>query len=138
MANRKESAADIRVSVDDDTDVVVSRLQLTKDIDVEQLGGSGKMIPDHYSINQITYQGTMELNGNKLDLQDKFFDDNGIPIVADAITVTHMDGTSTSYQEIIVTSEGWEMNEGESTTTTYEFIAMGKSHAGTVDTNPQQ
>lgn len=137
MATRKESAADIRVSIDDDTDVVVSRLQLTKDIDVEQLGGSGKMIPDHYSINQITYQGTMELNGNKLDLQEQFFDENGIPIVADGITVTHQNGESTAYTEVIVTSEGWEMNEGESTTTTYEFIAMGREHGGVVDTNPQ-
>lgn len=137
MATRKESAADIRVSVSDETDVVVSRLQLTKDIDVEQLGGSGKMIPDHYSINQITYQGTMELNGNKLDLQDHFFDDNGIPIVADSIVVTHADGGKTMFTEIIVTSEGWEMNEGESTTTTFEFIAMGRYGDGTLDSNPE-
>lgn len=137
MANRKESASDIVVSVDDETDITVERLTLTKEIDIEQIYGSNNTLPDGYAINQISYQGTMELQGNRLDLQELFFDSNGIPVEVE-ITITHFDDTTTTYSEVLATSEGWEMSDGESTTTTYEFMAMGKSHAGRTDTDPQQ
>lgn len=136
MAQRKESAADIRVSVGDENDVVVERLTLTKDIDVTEVYGSGATLPHGYAINEVSYQGTIECVGNRLDLQEYFFDDNGIPTVLEAIVVTHMNDESTSYTEVIVTSEGYEMSAGEPTTTSYEFMAMGKEHAGTVDNDP--
>lgn len=136
MATRKESAADIRVSVGSENDVVVERLTVTKDIDVEEVYGSGRTLPDGYAINQVSYQGTIECVGNRLDLQDHFFNNNGIPVVLAAIVITHMNDESTSLTEVIVTSEGYEMSAGETTTTTYEFLAMGKEHAGTVDNDP--
>lgn len=136
MADRKESAADIVVSVGSENDVVVERLTLTKEIDIETIYGSNRVLPDGYAINQVSYQGTMELQGNRLDLEDQLFDDNGIPKEV-SITITHFDDTSTTFSEVLATSEGWEMSSGESTTTTFEFMAMGKSHDGNVDTEPQ-
>lgn len=135
MADRKESAADIVVSVEDREDVVVEQLSVTKEIDIETIYGSGRTLPDGYSINQISYQGSMELQGNKLDLQDVLFDDNGIPNEV-TVNITHFDDTLTSFTEVLATNEGWEMSSGESTTTSYEFIAMGKEHAGQVDSEP--
>lgn len=135
MADRKESAADIVVSVEDREDVVVEQLSVTKEIDIETIYGSGRTLPDGYSINQISYQGSMELQGNKLDLQDVLFDDNGIPNEV-TINITHFDDTLTSFTGVLATNEGWEMSSGESTTTSYEFIAMGKEHAGQVDSEP--
>jgi hypothetical protein len=125
MARRKESAADIRVSVGDGTDIVVERLTLNKNIDVEQIYGSGRLMPDGYSINEVSYEGTMELQGNRLDLEDQLFDNNGVPVEVN-ITVTHSNGTATTYQEVIATSEGYEVSAGETTTTTFEFMAMSK------------
>lgn len=135
MADRKESAADIIVSVGDDNDVVVERLTATKEIDIETIYGSGRTLPDSYSINQISYQGTMELVGDKLDLERELFDENGIPKEA-TITITHMDGQTTRFSEVLVTSDGYEMNSGESTTTTFEFIAMGRGHGQNEDFDP--
>lgn len=135
MADRKESAADIVVSVEDREDVVVEQLSVTKEIDIETIYGSGRTLPDGYSINQISYQGSMELQGNKLDLQDVLFDGNGLPEGV-TINITHFDETLTSFTEVLATNEGWEMSSGESTTTSYEFIAMGKEHAGQVDSEP--
>lgn len=126
MANRKETAADIRVSVGNENDVVVERLSLTKDVGVEVTGGSGRTLPEGYGITDIRYEGSMELIGNKKDLEDQFFNSNGIPVVLDAITITHLDGSATSYTEILVTSEGYEMQSEQTTTTSFEFIAMGK------------
>jgi hypothetical protein len=39
---------------------------------------------------------------------------------------------------VLATSEGWELNAGESTTTTFDFMAMGKSHDGQRDSEPSE
>lgn len=139
MADRIESAADITVSVDSETgnikDIAVERLSVNKNIDIESIYGSGRMLPDGYAINQISYEGTIELIGNRYALETHFFDDNGIPEEF-TITITHMDGGSTVFTECLATSEGYEMNSGESTTTTYEIVAMGKEKNGNPDKNP--
>jgi len=126
MANRKESAADITVSVGEDTEVVVETLSLTKEIDIEEIYGSGKAFPDGYAINQVSFKGSMELMGNRLDLEETLFDDAGIPVEFN-ITVTHFDGSSTKFKQCLTISDGWEMNQGESTTTSFELIAMDRS-----------
>lgn len=136
MADRKESAADIRVSIGDDTNVVVESLSLTKDIDIETIYGSGRTLPHGYSINQISYEGSVELQGNRLDLEETLFDSNGIPVET-TINVTHFDDTLTSFTQVLAVSDGYEMNAGESTTTTFEIIAMGKETDGRRDSEPQ-
>lgn len=135
MAERKESAADITISVGDESDIVVEQFSATKEIDIETIHGSGRVLPAGYSINSISYQGSMELQGNRLDMEDQLFDENGVPLEA-TINITHFNGELTSFTQVLATSEGYEMSAGESTTTTFEFVAMGKEHAGTVDTEP--
>lgn len=135
MVDRTESAADIHVALGNENEIVVQRMTLSKDIDVETIHGSGRFFPDSYALNQASYQGTFELAGDKMDLEEQLFDDNGVPIEA-TVNVTHFDGGLTSYTPIIVTSEGYEMNDGESTTTTFEFVAFGREHDGRVDTEP--
>jgi hypothetical protein len=135
MATRKESAADITVTVGEE-EVVVETLSVTKNVDVDTIYGSGQTLPDGFAINQVSYEGDMSCKGNKLDLDEKFFDSNGIPKVLDAITISHHDGSSTSLQEIIVTTEGYEMSSGETTDTSYEFLAMKKARDGQADTDP--
>lgn len=137
MPDRKESAADITVSVGDDSEVVVERLSYTKEIEISTIYGSGRKLPDGYSIDQISYQGTMELQGDKLDLDEVLFDENGIPVEVE-ITITHQDGGATTLEPVLATSEGWEMNAGETTTTTFEYMAMGKSHDGRIDQEPTE
>lgn len=131
MATRKESAADITITVGEE-EVVVETLSITKNIDVETIYGSGQTLPGGYAINQVSYEGDMTLKGEKFDLEDKFFD-GGVPKVADGITISHYDGTSTSFNDVIVTSEGYEMNSGETVETTFEFVAMSRSRDGDVE-----
>lgn len=135
MADRKESAADISVSLGNNTNIVVERLSVTKNIDISTIYGSGRVLPDAYSIDQISYQGNMELMGNKLDLEDELFDDNGIPKEA-TLNITHFNDDLTSFTEVLATSEGYEMSAGETTTTSFDFIAMGKSTASGTDNEP--
>lgn len=135
MADRKESAADITISVGGESDVVVEQLSVTKDISITTIHGSGRTFPHGYSIDEISYQGSMELQGNKLDLEDELFDGNGIPVEA-TINITHFNGELTSFTQVLATSDGYESNAGETTTTTFEFVAMGREQAGQVDTEP--
>jgi hypothetical protein len=139
MVSRKESAADIVVSVGEDfPEVVVESLSVTKNVDVDTIYGSGQTLPDGYAINRVSYEGSMSCKGNRQDLDQAFFDDNGIPKVLGAITVTHLDGGDTAFYDIIVTSEGYEVNSGETVETSYEFLAMSKSIEGNKDTDPTQ
>lgn len=137
MANRKESAADITVTVGEE-EVVVESLSVTKNVDVDTIYGSGQTLPDGYAINQVSYEGDMTCMGQRMDLEDKFFDENGIPKVLDAITITHYDGSSTSLQDILLTSEGYETSAGETVETSFEFIAMKKARDGTADRDPTE
>jgi hypothetical protein len=137
MTTRKESAADITVSVGDE-EVVVETLTVNKSVDVETIYGSGQTLPDGYSINQVSYDGDMTCKGNRQDLEQTFFDENGIPIVLDAITITHADGGTTVFYEVILTSDGYEMNSGETVETSFEFISMRKGRDGSVDTDPTE
>jgi hypothetical protein len=135
MTTRKESAADIVVSVGDE-EVVVETLSVNKNVDVETIYGSGQTLPDGYSINEVSYDGDMTCKGDRQDLESKFFDGNGIPKVLDSITITHLDGGTTTILEVIVTSDGYEMNAGETVETSFEFIAMKKGYGGNVDADP--
>lgn len=127
--------ADVVFSVGDENDVVVEQFSATKEIDIETIYGSNRTLPDGYAINEVSYQGQMELQGNRLDLEDQLFDSDGIPEEG-VIAMTHFNGESSSFTGVLATSEGWEGNAGEATTTTFEFIAMRKEYAGDSDQEP--
>jgi hypothetical protein len=126
MADRKESAADVRVVLSSGGEIIVERMTATKDIEITTIYGSGRTLPDAYSVDQISYEGTMELQGDKTDLEDDLFDDNGVPVEV-TITITHLDDSATAFEQVLATSEGYELDAGETTTTSFDFIAMNKN-----------
>ncbi|WP_229380150.1 hypothetical protein [Haloterrigena salifodinae] len=123
---------------EDHPEVVVESLSVTKNVDIETIYGSGKTLPEGYAINQVSYEGSMSCKGNRQDLDSAFFDSNGIPQVLGSITITHLDGGETAFYDILVTSEGYEVNSGETVETSYEFIAMSKSIGGEKDSDPSK
>jgi len=133
MAERKESAADIKIQVGSER-LDVTQLSVTKDIGVEEIYGAGNMMPAGYAINQISYSGDFTVPGDRLELEDTFFDSDGVPETGATITITHRGGNSTTFNDVLVTSEGYEMNDGEVTETSYEFLAMSKGN----DTEPTE
>ncbi len=131
MVDRKEAAADIVVNVGNEQ-VAVEQLSFTKEIEIDTIYGAGNIIPSGYAITEISYAGNMSIKGNKKDLEDKFFDENGVPEILSSITVTHLDGGSTSFDSALVTNQGYEVTSGETVETEFEWIAMSKDE----DTNP--
>ncbi len=131
MVDRKEAAADIVVNVGDEQ-VAVEQLSFSKDIEIDTIYGASNIIPSGYAVTEISYSGNMSVKGNKKDLEDKFFDENGVPKILSSITVSHLDGGSTSFDSALVTNQGYEVNSGETVETEFEWIAMSKDE----DTNP--
>ena len=131
MVDRKEAAADIVVNVGDEQ-VPVEQLSFDKEIEIDEIYGAGNIIPSGFAVNKINYSGNMSVKGNKKDLEDKFFDGNGVPKILNSITVSHLDGGSTSFDSALVTNQGYEVTSGETTETAFEWIAMSKDE----DTNP--
>ncbi len=131
MVDRKEAAADIVVNVGDEQ-VAVEQLSFAKEIEIDTIYGAGNIIPSGYSITEMSYSGNMTIKGNKKDLEDKFFDENGVPKILSSINVTHLDGGATSFDSALVTNQGYEVNSGETVETEFEWIAMSKDE----DTNP--
>lgn len=132
MVERKEAAADIVVNVGSEQ-VPVEQLSFGKDIEIDEIYGAGNIIPSGFSVNQISYSGDMSIKGNKKELEEKFFDSNGVPKPLEAIVVTHLDGDATSFDTVLCTSEGYEITSGETTETSFDWIAMSKDE----DTNPR-
>jgi hypothetical protein len=132
MVDRKEAAADIVVNVGNEQ-VPVEQLSFDKEIEIDEIYGAGNIIPSGFAVNKINYSGNMSVKGNKKDLEEKFFDDNGVPDVLEAIVVTHLDGGATSFDTVLCTSEGYEVTSGETTETSFDWIAMSKDE----DTNPR-
>lgn len=135
MAERKESADDIEITVGDGSIVTVETLSLNEEWDVETIYGSGYQYPSGYSIKNAKYNGSLTVKGEATKHRGDFFTGeapayDGPPKVMDAILVHHMKDEesgvrkSTSFQDVIVTTSGYEMNDGEITETSYEFIAM--------------
>ncbi len=132
MVERKETAADIVVNVGEEQ-IAVEQLSFSKEIEIDQIYGTSNVIPSGYGITQMSYSGNMSIKGNTKELNDKFFDSNGVPRLLDSISVTHLDGGSTSFDSVLLINEGYEVNSGETVESSYDWIAMSKDE----DTNPQ-
>lgn len=138
METRYENAGDVSVKISPNETLSVETLTLDEEFDVEVLYGSGFVAPSGYSIKRASYGGSINLYGNKNYLNEYLFrTENGVrvPRVLEAISVTHLPRNpeadeadqiidTDTYKKVIVTNKGYEMNDGEVTTTSYEFVAL--------------
>ena len=135
MSERIESTSDIEIKVAPNETVVVESFTVTDEFDIEMIYGSGQLVPHGYAIKQVQYTGSMEVQGHKSDLESKMFhtqDGVVVPKVLDALTINHLEDEQgnrevDSYEDILITSKGYEASSGEVVTTSYEFVAMRKA-----------
>lgn len=126
MTNRSEAAAQIVLELEGN-EIVVRDFDFETEIEVKRNFGSGKVVPDTYSVTKIEHGGSTLLTGNMLYLGSLLFDDEGYPVPG-VLTITHMDGSTTTFEEFIVVSEGFQFSEAENSETSYNWIAMRKRH----------
>lgn len=123
-------------------EVPISRLDATKDIEISEIRESS-LKASGYSITAISYSGTMMFKGHRktktlsdgstVKLDDLLYDDFGVPKPV-SITVFHeLDEDSETYQDVLVTSDSYEVRSEEATETAFDWIAMDRT-----SDNPQK
>lgn len=126
MSEQAEAAAQVEVFIEGER-ITVHDLDTTTEIDIERHYGSGHLDPDQYSIKSIKHDGSIMLKGNKLALGQSLYNEDGSPREG-VMTITHMDGSVTEYKQFLIVGEGFQFSEGETAETSYDWIAMGRSH----------
>lgn len=144
--DRVESAANITLTVSkggtavgDDADdaqlmkVPISQLDRTKDIEIEEVRESS-LKANGYSVTSISFSGSMQFAGERvrdpggedIRIEDLLFDDEDVPNPV-SITITHeLSGKSETFQDVLVTSDSYDVSSESETETSFDWIAMDK------------
>lgn len=137
-----EAAANIVFSIDG-VEIPIAAIDTSKDVEIEQIRGNN-LKPIGYGITEIEYSGDMTFDGNGfiagieveftdeadveegdvIHLEDFFTDSEGIPKDGNNITIYHEnDKKQTVFEDVMVTSDGYETDTGEVSGVTFDWIA---------------
>lgn len=132
MVDYSETAAQIIVEYEGER-LVVADLDLKSDYQMERDYGSGYVVPSAVAMQKIEHGGSITFKGNKLHLNNVLFYQPGDDIPEGAqvgtpkpgvLTITHMNGSTTSGYDLFVITRGFQFSESETAETSYEFIIM--------------
>ena len=131
-----ESAANITFTINGN-EIPIQSIDTTKDVEIEEIR-SNNLKPIGYALTEIAFSGSMSFDGNGLvddidgvtDLEDLFTDDEGIPVDGNVITIMHEnDSKNTVYEDVMVTSDGYETSSGEVSGVSFDWIASDRDTA---------
>ena len=122
-----EAAADI-------LEIPISRLDRTKDVEISEIRESS-LKASGYSVTSISFSGSMMFKGERVSgpdsnptyIEDLLFDNDGVPNPV-SITITHeISGDAETFQDVLVTSDSYEVQSESETETAFDWIAMDKN-----------
>lgn len=113
--------------------IPISRLDRTKDIEISEIRESS-LKASGYSVTSISYSGSMMFAGERVTggksgqntnrIEDLLFDDEDVPHPV-SITITHeLSGDSETLQDVLVTSDSYEVQNESETETAFDWVAM--------------
>jgi hypothetical protein len=115
--------------------VPISRLDTTKDIEISEIAESSVKATG-YSITKISYSGSMMFKGERVHGPDNepvsidsivYDTDTGVPIPC-SITIFHeLSGKKETLEDVLVTSDSYEVQSESETETAFDFVAMDKT-----------
>lgn len=114
--------------------VPISQLDRTKEIEISEIRESS-LKANGYSVTSISFSGSMTFMGEQVHgpdiaptkIEDILFDDEGVPKPC-SITISHeLSGNSETYEDVLVTSDSYEVQSESETETAFDWIAMDKS-----------
>ena len=132
--DKYESAANITFTIGEN-EIPIRSIDTTKDVEIEEIrGNSLKSIG--YSVTEIAFSGSMSFDGNGIidesdidadDLEDFFTDDDGIPRTGATVTINHENNDrQTAYEDVMVTSDGYETSTGDVSGVSFDWIASDR------------
>lgn len=113
--------------------IPISSLDRTKDIEISEIRQSS-LKANGYSVTSISFSGSMMFAGERVHgpdndpirIDDLLFDDEDVPNPV-SITITHeLSGKSETFQDVLVTSDAYEVQSESETETSYDWVAMDK------------
>jgi len=113
--------------------VPISRLDTTKDIEISEIRESS-LKASGYSVTSISYSGSMMFKGERVhgpdnepvSIESLIYDAEGVPVPC-SITITHeLSGKSETFEDVLVTSDAYEVQSESETETSFDWIAMDK------------
>lgn len=132
-----EAAANITFSIDG-VEIPIGSIDTSKDVEIEQIRANN-LKPIAFSITEIDFSGSMtfegsgyldelgvedEVDGGEDHLEDLFTNDNGVPVDGCGITIYHENSDKqTVYDDVMVTSDGYESESTEVSGVTFDWIA---------------
>lgn len=123
-----EAAAQITLNING-TEYRVKSIDTSVTVNIEMIRGNN-LKPDGWAVTSIEYSGSLAFHGDVgEEITPKLHegDEDGVPSEGHSITVTHMDGSQTTYEDVFMSEESYSMSEGDVTETTYEWVAMDRS-----------
>lgn len=142
--DRVESAANITLNISRGGDqdggeagtirVPISQLDTTKEIEISEIRESS-LKATGYSVTSISYSGSMSFAGERVHgpdnepvrIESLLYDDEGVPVPC-SITITHeLSGDSETFEDVLVTSDAYEVQSESETETSFDWVAMDKS-----------
>jgi hypothetical protein len=113
--------------------VPISSLDRTKDIEISEIRQSS-LKANGYSVTAISFSGSMMFAGERVHgpdnepirIDELLFDDEDVPNPV-SITITHeLSGKSETFQDVLTTSDAYEVQSESETETSYDWVAMDK------------
>lgn len=113
--------------------VPISRIDRTKDIEISEIRQSS-LKANGYSVTSISFSGSMMFKGERVHgpdnspvrIEELLFDDEDVPNPV-SITITHeLSGKSETFQDVLVTSDSYEVQNESETETAFDWVAMDK------------
>jgi hypothetical protein len=113
--------------------VPISRLDTTKDIEISEIRESS-LKASGYSVTSISYSGSMMFKGERVhgpdnepvSIESLIYDDEGVPVPC-SVTITHeLSGKTETLEDVLVTSDSYEVQAESETETAFDWIAMDK------------
>lgn len=139
--DRVESAANITLTVSKggqeatgDAEILkvpISRLDRTKDVEISEIRESS-LKASGYSVTSISFSGSMMFKGERVHgpsnepirIEELLFDEEDVPNPV-SITITHeLSGKSETFQDVLVTSDSYEVQSESETETAFDWVAM--------------
>ncbi|UBF20345.1 tail tube [Haloarcula virus HCTV-8] len=114
--------------------VPISQLDTTKDIEISEIRESS-LKATGYSVTSISYSGSMMFKGERVhgpdneptSIESLIYDSQGVPVPC-SITITHeLSGKTETFEDVLVTSDSYEVQAESETETAFDWIAMDKT-----------
>lgn len=133
LGNEAENATDGNNS-GEILEVPISTLDRTKDVEISEIR-ENSLKASGYSITSISFSGSMMFkgemvsgpDGRPITIEDLLYDDSGVPTPV-SITITHeRSQDAETFEDVLVTSDSYEVQSESETETAFDWIAMDKS-----------